>query len=243
MVFSRLAKAHETAYGASRMHVDQEKGNGMPELTAAIHANGLFGGLVALKQEADAGDTAFSLATLGPKGTSSEAAARYAGERIAAASSFTTGVFLHDSFEAATNAVREGRADAVVIANAYSAINEAYMDSRLELAGAFIMATPVYGIAARPDAPVPLSNRIVTHPAPRDMISELLPPGFLVREVVLALSTSAAAGMVRDGEADLALTNETSRDTHGLRFVSHTRPIRMLWSIFTLRQAIARRVA
>jgi ABC-type amino acid transport substrate-binding protein len=190
-----------------------------------------LGGFAELRAASDA--VPVSIATLGPAGTSSEAAARRAGELLMEAVGRSADVELHPSFEGAADAVRAGDADAVVVANAYSRINDVYMDPELRLSCAFVMPTPDYGIAARPGAPVPLATRLTTHPAPRRLIAELLPPGFVVRETLDVASTSEAARMVAEGEADLALTNEPSIVHHHLRFVSRTRPILMLWSVFT----------
>ncbi|MGW5238406.1 hypothetical protein ACWEOW_05700 [Monashia sp. NPDC004114] len=118
------------------------------------------------------------------------------------------------------------------MANAYSEVNTFYMDSRLDLEQAFVFETPVYGLAARSDAPLPLSCRIATHPAPRALIGQLLPPGYQVSEVILATSTSAAAARAAAGEFDLALTTAPAARRHELCFISRTRPIRMLWSVF-----------
>lgn len=175
----------------------------------------------------------FTIATLGPTGTSSEVAAAYAGELVTAAWARPARIQLHESFEQSADAVRHGEADAVVVANAYASINEFYMDPELELVAAFIRSTPDYGLAALPSCPLPVAPRITTHPAPVRLISELLPMAFLVGETLVVSSTSVAARMVAEGLADIALTNETSCREYGLRFISNTRPIRMLWSVFT----------
>ncbi len=172
------------------------------------------------------------VATLGPRGTSSEIAASYVcalfGEKLEVEGE----VLLCPSFEDASEAVLRGSAMAVVVANAYSRVNALYMNPAFFLAGAFIMPTPNYGVVAPLDVPVPLKVRLATHPAPAALVDELVPPSFVVGETLLAPSTSEAARMVAQGEVDLALTNETSAREHCLRFVSRTRPIRMLWSIF-----------
>ena len=181
-------------------------------------------------------DSAGSLrvATLGPSGTSSEIAASYvcalSGERLVVDGE----VMLCPSFEEASEAVLGGRATAVVVANAYTKVNDLYMNPDFFLAGAFIMPTPDYGVVAPPDIPVPLKVRVATHSAPAALVDELIPPSFMVDETLPVSSTSEAARMVAQGEVDLALTNETSAREHCLRFVSRTRPIRMLWSVFVL---------
>ena len=187
------------------------------------------------------GDGGLGIATLGPRGTSSEVAAHHVlglcGERVGDGGR----VRLCPSFEEAGEAVVEGGETALVVANAYSKINALYMNPALFLAGAFILPTPDYGVAAPPNAPLPLKVRIATHPAPAALVGELVPPSFFVGETVAAPSTSEAARMVVRGEVDLALTNETSVREHSLRFVSPTRPIRMLWSVFVSSRCLGRR--
>lgn len=193
---------------------------------------GLLSCVDSVRRFGSGGSVDLRVATLGPSGTSSEIAASYvcefSGEKLGAAGE----VMLCPSFEDASEAVLRGRATAVVVANAYSKVNELYMNPALFLAGAFILPTPDYGMVVSPNVPVPLKVRVATHPAPAALIDELVPPSFIIDETLPAPSTSEAARMVAQGEVDLALTNETSAREHRLRFVSPTRPIRMLWSVF-----------
>lgn len=178
----------------------------------------------------------FRMATLGPEGTSSELAARNLLELFGEGGSSGDAVRLYPSYEQAAEAVLAGREAAVVVANAYTRINALYMNPALTLAGAFIMDTPCYGVAACARSPLPLRVKVATHPAPAALIGELLPPSFLLEEIVGVTSTSEAARMVAQRKVDLALTNESSARRHNLRFVSRTRPIRMLWSVFLAHQ-------
>lgn len=171
------------------------------------------------------------IATLGPAGTSSQEAAGYL-LRGLVGPAVTSEISLHDSFEKAADEVKRGAASAVVVANAYACVNVLYMDDMLDLAVVFIQMTPPYGMAARPDCPLPSTVRVASHPAPMPLLPGLLPPIFHLGGVIPASSTSHAADLVRTGEADLALTNATSVREQGLRFVSNTRPIKMLWSVF-----------
>lgn len=170
--------------------------------------------------------------TLGPKGTSSEAAAgfftqwfdqRYPGSHIA--------LSLSDSYEHARATMDEHRPGVLIVANAYPQINNFYMDPRLSLVATFVFDTPLYGLASKE----PLTTRkltVATHPAPLMLVEELLPEGLEVGSVILALSTSAAAAAAAQGEVDVALTTEVAAAIYGLNFISNTRPIRMLWSVF-----------
>lgn len=180
------------------------------------------------------------VATLGPEGTSSELAARSLLELLGERAGSGDAVRLYPSYEEAAEAVLVGWTTAVVVANAYAKVNALYMNPALALAGAFVMDTPGYGVAACARSPVPLRTRVATHPAPVALIGELLPPSFLLEETVGVSSTSEAARMVARGEVDLALTNESSARRHNLRFVSRTRPIRMLWSVFVASHGLGR---
>ena len=174
--------------------------------------------------------------TLGPNGTSSEAAAhfftqwfgrQYPGAQVQ--------VNLCDSYEQARSSLVEQVPAVMIVANAYQQINHFYMDPRLALVATFVFDTPLYGLASKG----PLTTKkltVATHPAPMMLIEELLPEGLEVDSVILALSTRAAAGAAARGEVDVALTTEVAAALHGLNFVSSTRPIRMLWSVFAYTQ-------
>lgn len=171
-----------------------------------------------------------STATLGPPGTSSQAAASYLTTIQGTGTKAPTQ--LYSTYEAARDAVLTGVAVRLLVANAYNGIDEFYMDLRLELEQVFILDTPLYGLATRPSAPLPLLCRVITHPAPRSLIKQLIPPGYRIAEIQFATSTSAAAQLAATGGADIALTTAPAANLHGLRFISATRPIRMLWSTF-----------
>lgn len=174
-----------------------------------------------------------SIATLGPAGTSSEQAALYLWADHGRGAPPT--VQLYETYEEAGEALRARNASHVVVANAYAGIHSFYMDPALSFAGAFLMDTPPYGIAISPGHLVPARARIATHPAPVALVGELLPKEYAVGEILFATSTSAAAGQAHRRETDLALTTQPAASAHALKFISRTRPIRMLWSVFTLR--------
>ncbi|ELN4740965.1 MULTISPECIES: bacilysin biosynthesis protein BacA [Pseudomonadaceae] len=172
--------------------------------------------------------------TLGPNGTSSEAAAgffsewfgnQYPGSRVQ--------LNLSDSYEHARSSMSDHSPEVLIVANAYPQIHNFYMDPRLSLVATFVFDTPLYGLVSKG----PLATRkltVATHPAPLLLVDELLPQGLEIDSVILALSTSAAAAAAARGEVDVALTTEVAANIHGLNFISNTRPIRMLWSVFML---------
>jgi prephenate dehydratase len=173
-----------------------------------------------------------SIGTLGPAGTSSERAALH----LWACHSWggPPDIHLYDAYEDAGTALSEGAVSHVVVANAYAGVHSFYMDPSLRFAGAFLLDTPLYGIAVSPGHQVPKAARIATHPAPAALVEELLPDQYSVAEIRYAASTSAAAEQARRGEVDLALTTLPAAEANALEFISRTRPIRMLWSAFTL---------
>jgi prephenate dehydratase len=67
------------------------------------------------------------------------------------------------------------------------------------------------------------------------LVAELLPAAYAADNLVLTASTSAAALAARDLDTDVALTTEPAAALHQLEFISRTRTIRMLWSVFVAR--------
>ncbi|HEY6795195.1 MAG TPA: hypothetical protein VI248_11005 [Kineosporiaceae bacterium] len=176
------------------------------------------------------------IGTLGPTGTSSEHAALALWRSLDREASVPV-VRLFDTYEIAADALVRRRVSHIVVANAYAEINRLYMSSELELAGAFVYDTPPYGVAAPPLTKIPARPVIASHPAPVPLLNELL-LGQRTWEVVLVSSTSQAAAAAQRREVDLALTTQPAAAEHGLSFISSSRPIRMLWSIF-VRHAVS----
>jgi prephenate dehydratase len=170
--------------------------------------------------------------TLGPTGTSSEVAARIVCDKIGQSADPAGRIKLYGTYEEAAESLRQRQVSHIVVANAYSAINEFYMDTRISLAAAFVMDTPKYGVVRRRGQEVSRRPKIATHPAPRPLLSQLLPRYLTDSEVLHVSSTSAAAKAVYEETVDLALTTATAAETYGLEFISPTRTIRMLWSVF-----------
>ncbi len=180
------------------------------------------------------------IATLGPSGTSSEAAARALSTSLLGRGHERATVALYPSYEQAARSVLDDETQLLVVANAYAGANTFYMNGALTLGAVFVKDTPDYGLAsAKPvDESAPLS--IASHPAPVPLIAELLPDGMTVKALLEESSTSAAAQAVVSGRADAALTTGPAAAKHGLSFFSRTRPIRMLWSVFVTAQLLAR---
>uniref|UniRef100_UPI0036DE36F2 prephenate decarboxylase n=1 Tax=Photorhabdus sp. RM322S TaxID=3342825 RepID=UPI0036DE36F2 len=174
-----------------------------------------------------------NIATLGPSGTSSEQSAIRFGEfaiENKVAKSYQ--VVLCNTYEEASNQIILKDCQALVVANAYYNISEFYMDNRFNLSAAFLNYTPNYGIAIR-DELTKDNIVIATHPAPKALIPELLPDSLKIADIIFKDSTSSAAKAVANLEVDAALTTEVAAKLHKLKFISHIRPIKMLWSVFT----------
>jgi prephenate dehydratase len=175
-----------------------------------------------------------AVGTLGPHGTSSEQAATLFARQVAEEAGPPAAVHLFDTYEGAVDALRDDAVTHVVVANAYRSVYRIYMDPSLALTNVFVMDTPLYGIAAPQGAvPVTDSPTIASHPSPEPIIAQLLSPRHVTYKVLHSDSTSAAAIAAVDGTADLALTTVPAAERYGLEFVSRTRPIRMVWSVFT----------
>lgn len=171
--------------------------------------------------------------TLGPNGTSSEAAAGFFAKWLEQRHPEScVRIKLNDSYENACSSMEKETPAVLIVANAYPEIHNFYMEPRLNLVATFVFDTPLYGLASK--GPLTTSKpTIATHPAPRLLIEELLPRGLEIDSVILTLSTSAAAAAAARSEVDVALTTEVAAKIHDLHFISNTRPIRMLWSVFT----------
>jgi prephenate dehydratase len=182
-----------------------------------------------------------TIATLGPPGTSSEQASHFLAGHLLRRGHASARIELFRRYEDAGEALACGKAELILVANAFSDINVFYMDPGLRLAAVFIKDTPRYGLAAPPGSSAPGPVRVATHPAPKFLVAELLPEGYELRDLCLVDSTSTAAASVRDGDVDLALTTAVAARLHGLDFVSPTRPIRMVWSAFTRAELVGER--
>lgn len=184
--------------------------------------------------------TALTVATLGPAGTSSEASGRHLLDWATPNLGTTSAsVQLHRSYEDAAQAVLSGAATHLLVANAYGHISRFYMDPNLAIAAAYLFNTPHYGLAKMRGAQIPSRFDVATHPSPVPLIEELLPEGMAVSEVVHMSSTSAAAAAVAADNIAVALTTDVAAAIYDLEFISTTRPIEMLWTVFARTTEIA----
>ena len=174
------------------------------------------------------GPTSREIMTLGPRGTSSYAAAERFAQR------YPSDIQLFPTYEKAADAVCSfPRNSALIVANAYALINRFYISHELKPVGAFFSATPAYVLAGREESALNGSMvAIASHPAPKHLITELeIRPNVTLRD---ADSTHQAATMVANGDVEACLTTQTAADICGLKTISVVFPtIPMLWTIFT----------
>lgn len=173
------------------------------------------------------------VSTLGPAGTSSENTALHLQREARALFSIDLVIELCDSFDEAIANVRDGGSSVALVPNAYPEVATYYMAADLTIVGALVHATPPYGFATGLTE-VPAAVSISSHPATLSRIAPLLAEAKRVGNghVETPRSTVAAAEMAAYGAVDIALTNENAAEQFGLRFITRTEPIVMLWSLF-----------
>lgn len=174
------------------------------------------------------------IGTLGPTATSSDYAAKHITNHLLS-EEFTVSTQLFDSFIDVKEALLQDKVDLALVPHAYDRINEFYMEPSINLGFIFIYPTPVYGLAKKKNTEVVFNgSRIVTHPAPLPLLTELLPASQdrTQIQVDLSPSTSDSAIQVMQGLADFAITNENAVKAYDLEFISTYGNIKMSWSIF-----------
>lgn len=171
-----------------------------------------------------------SLATLGPVGTSSQLAAASLAEE------HRLRVELFPSFDDVLAHLGARKVELALVPSAYRGVTRFHWHRDLRLVAFFPLATPEYGLAARPDRG-PAHAGPVTIAAMwevRWMYDQVAPAALAEREVrwLDAESTQHAAALAAEGRADLALTNAPGRQAHGLRWLA-TRPgAEIIWALF-----------
>lgn len=172
------------------------------------------------------------VATLGPAGTSSELATSHLLSSILRKQDAKFSLF--SSYEESFDSLLKRDNNLLVVANAYERVDKFYMSIETKFLFSFVFDTPLYGVAKVPDYELPKTRplRIATHHAPSSLIPWFLSNSRLTYKIVLVNSTSQAALSAQRGEVDLCVTNLDSAQRYGVDFISPTRSIRMLWSVF-----------
>ena len=170
------------------------------------------------------------IATLGPAGTSSEASAQYLLSMLGEEGTYS----LFSSYEKSYENLIPGTSNMLLVANAYQGIDKFYMSGEMEFLFPFIYETPLYGIAKRKREELVLDRPLIiaTHHAPSSLIPWFLSGHDLEYETIFVRSTSEAANKLKNGEVDLCITTEIAAQKNNVEFISPTRTIVMLWSVF-----------
>jgi bacilysin biosynthesis protein BacA len=179
------------------------------------------------------------IGTLGPSGTSSEAAAAYfiqTDEKNPKSYSIT----LLNSFQSVLQGLIHGELSMALVPHAYNDINLFYINPQVALYRMFQFDTPAYGLARRRDMVLSQhSCRVVSHPAPILLLDNLLAQiGLSVYEIGFVSSTSKAAEEVYENKADLALTNMNAINKYNLVCCALYGPIQMGWSVFIKKEFV-----
>lgn len=182
------------------------------------------------------------ISTLGPDGTSSQAAAVFLSTLL----DRDLNINLFNSFELAGNYTESNHQSVLLVANAYRDIDLFYMTPNLKLAGSFFFTPPDYYICCRDKTllkqKIELKKRILlsSHRAPSSRIPNLLDSisinGWNIDlskiEISFEESTAKAALSVTNNESDLCLINESAAKLYELDIISLPMVIEMVWSVF-----------
>jgi prephenate dehydratase len=179
------------------------------------------------------------IGTLGPSGTSSEAAAAYF-IQTHEKNSKNYSITLLNSFQSVLHELIHGELSMALVPHAYNDINLFYINPKVALYRMFLFDTPGYGLARRRDRELSqYSCRVVSHPAPILLLDDLLAQiGLSDYEIEFVSSTSKAALEVYENKADLALTNMNAIKNYKLVCCALYGPIRMGWSVFIKKEFV-----
>jgi len=166
------------------------------------------------------------ITTLGPTGTSSEYVAKKILKYFKAKNKK---IILKPSFEEAFENVKNNKAHMSLVANAYSKIDNFYMDKELKILATFIHNTPPYGLATSKNVFNKQHLKIITHKAPLKILKDKIKTNkFIINKkisVYFAPSTSIAAQLVAENKFNLKL-------------ISDTYTIHMVWSLFGKQESL-----
>jgi len=177
-----------------------------------------------------------NIGSLGPVGTTTYEATKYLTQYIDSLNyEITYDVILFNTFDKIFENLKNEKLDMVIIPNPYENITRFYWDEKIHFIFSFDLLSPKYGIAALTKE-VSESNKklkIASGPAIDSLFDKLYK--FPNKENISFYnvnSTKEAVLSVEDGEADLAITNNTSIKGTNLSFITNTIHATILWSIF-----------
>ncbi|MDD9173602.1 MULTISPECIES: hypothetical protein [Aliivibrio] len=183
-----------------------------------------------------------TVATLGPKSSSSEAAANYYANLLKR----PLKILLFDTFEKASDFVENNDNVVLLVANAYKKADYFYMNPRTLLSGSFFFSPPKYYLCCKNlyELQQKINNNdiitIDTHHAPISRLDDLIKtanPSVIDLStanlhIKLSTSTSQSAIHVAKGTSDCCLVNSDSIKLHRLEKISAPLTIQMTWVLF-----------
>lgn len=176
--------------------------------------------------------------TMGPEATSSVQAAKYLCDSIGGAATYDFRLF--PDFEALLEAIHRGDGiDLALVPSAYERVTDFFWDVKLENCLNFIFPTPQYGLVCRNGYQIQSDKNVTvaTCHAVEHIIEELS-EGMIKEdhvEKIITASTTTALQEVLKGNADLAVTNETSFNAYkqeGIHFIFHKYNAKIVWCVF-----------
>lgn len=178
------------------------------------------------------------IGTLGPDSTSSVQAAKYLCENIGDIDKYDFKLFA--DFKSLLEAIRKGdEIDFALVPSAYERITDFFWDAGLENCLNFIFPTPQYGLVCKNGYRLNLDKNVTvaTCHAVENIIEELSEGVIKENNVVKIItpSTTTALQEVLKGNADMAVTNETSFNVYkkeGIKFMFHKYNAKIVWCLF-----------
>lgn len=176
------------------------------------------------------------IGSLGPEGTTTYEATKYFINYIMSKGIDTKiQVCFWNNFSDIHKALVDGEVDLIVIPNPFENITQIYWDKKVDLAFGYVLESPKYGLAVKDENVLQKKHlKIATGPAVNHLIFEL--GSDILKEHTYELyrvnSTTEAAMAVFNGEADIAMTNQTSVERVNVHFITDLLQAQIIWSVF-----------
>lgn len=178
------------------------------------------------------------IGTMGSESTSSVQAAKFFCENIKELDAYEFRLF--PDFKALLNAAHtETEMDFALVPSAYERVTDFFWDMKLENCMNFIFPTPQYGLVCKNDYHIDNNENITiaTCHAVENIIEELSDGRIKDEQVekIFTPSTTTALQEVIKGNADIAVTNETSFDLYkdrDIRFIYRKYNAKIVWCLF-----------
>lgn len=178
------------------------------------------------------------IGTMGPESTSSVQATKYLCENIGEVEHYELRLF--PDFKKLLAALNnDSSIDFALVPSAYERVTDFFWNINLENCLNFIFPTPKYGLVCKEDfvlnQKLPLT--VATCHAVENIIEELS-DGYIKEKDVKRLFTSSTTTALQEvlaGNADLAVTNETSFEAYkdkGIKFIFRKFNTKILWCLF-----------